>query len=156
MSKELQRDALVSKKKKRASNATLPDLIKDLLDKSSIPVSEKKDIALRIASYFKAPLPSSEVLLEYADAVEDGAERIFYRYEMQMQHRMNLEDYLVKEEMRLISRGQLFAFILSVFGLLLSGALACLGHEIVAAIIGGSTIVSLTATFVAGKISQKR
>ncbi len=73
-----------------------------------------------------------------------------------MQHRMNLEDYLVKEEMRLISRGQLFAFILSVFGLLLSGALACLGHEIVAAIIGGSTIVSLTATFVAGKISQKR
>jgi hypothetical protein len=38
----------------------------------------------------------------------------------------------------------------------LSGALACLGHEIVAAIIGGSTIVSLTATFVAGKISQKR
>ncbi len=62
MSKELQRDALVSKKKRRASNATLPDLIKDLLDKSSIPVSEKKDIAIRIASYFKAALPPPEVL----------------------------------------------------------------------------------------------
>jgi len=153
--RETQKEDFLSEGK-GIDDVALPDSIKDLIDKSQIHTDEKEAIEVEIASSFKGPLPPPELLCEYDKIVEGGAERMFLSYETQSQHRMNLEAHVIKEELRQSSRGQLFGFIISVFGLLLSGALACMGHEIVAAIIGGSTIVSLTATFVVGKISQKR
>lgn len=133
----------------------IPESIKTILEKLAVSPREKDAIAIQIASYVRGPLPPPDVLGKYGDAVEDGAERIFRQYELQSDHRMRLENYVIREELRQSFRGQILGFILSIFGLMLSGVLACLGHEIIAGILGGSTIVSLTAVFVAGKVLQK-
>lgn len=156
MAKDLQKGDNLPKKEKKEDDFIIPESIKSLLEKANIPQNEKRLIAIQIASYFKGPLPPPDILRQYNDIVKDGAERIFNRYEAQSSHRMQLEDHAVKEELKQSSRGQLFGFVISIFGLGLAGLLAYLGHEAIAGIIGGSTIVSLATVFVVGKYFQKQ
>ncbi len=76
--------------------------------------------------------------------------------ENQSNHRIQLEDFAIKEELKQSNRGQMFGFILGIFGMGLAAILAILGHEAIAGIFGTTTIVGLVAVFVIGKNVQQK
>jgi len=66
---------------------------------------------------FSGPLPPPNILKNYSDVVNDGAERIMSMAEKQSTHRIALEDHAIREELRQSGRGQVFGFILGLVGL---------------------------------------
>ena len=140
--------------KPKKSEGSLPEPIRQLLNKTSIPEKDRRLIEVQIASYFKGPLPHPDILREYESIVPGGAERIFARFEKQSDHRMQLEDFAIREELKQSSRGQIFGLVISLFGLGAAVALALMGHEIIAATLAGGTIVSLATVFIIGKAKQ--
>ncbi len=68
---------------------------------------------------------------------------------------MALEKYSVNEELKQRGRGQVFGFILGLFGIASAVYLAVNGHDTVAGIFGTTTIVGLVAVFVIGRKQQQ-
>ncbi|MGC4057416.1 MAG: hypothetical protein QM743_04740 [Chitinophagaceae bacterium] len=62
-----------------------------------------------------------------------------------------MEDRTIGEEQKQSAAGQKFGFILSLICIGVSVLLAWMGHDAVAGILGGSTIVGLVTIFVIGK-----
>ncbi|MBL0912704.1 MAG: DUF2335 domain-containing protein [Bacteroidia bacterium] len=104
---------------------------------------------------FRGPLPPPEQLEKYNKAVKDGGERIVVMAEKQVFHRIQLEDHMIKEELKQSRNGQLFGFILGLTGLCLATLLAIYGHETTAGIFGTTTVIGLVTVFVIGKRSQR-
>jgi len=76
--------------------------------------------------------------------------------EKQLEHRIHLENYIIKEELNQSKRGQIFGFVLAIVVLLFVLILSILGHEMVASILGGTTMIGLVAVFVIGKKLQQK
>jgi len=138
----------------------IPEQLKSILTDTEIPENKKITIiSLFVGSIrgsFKGPIPPPKILKDYNEAVKDGAERVVAMAEKQLHHRIQLEDYTIKESLKQSKAGQIFGFILGFAGLLSASILALLGHETTAGIFGTTTIVGLVAVFVwGGKSSQK-
>ena len=102
-------------------------------------------------SSFTGPLPPPEVLAGY-DGIEKGfAERIIVLAEKQAEHRMACDKKLVYETADSSKRGQWFGFIIAI--LFLAGALALgfTGHEWLAGVIGGGTLISVVTVFLTNR-----
>ncbi len=112
--------------------------------------------SIRQASSFSGPIPPPQILKGYNDVVKDGAERIVIMAEKQSNHRMQLEDYALKEELKQSRLGQIFGFILGLVGFGLATTLAMFGHEAIAGIFGTTTILGLVTVFVLGKKAQQK
>ena len=100
--------------------------------------------------------PPPDILKEYNLALSNGAERIMTMIENQSKHRINLESKVILQQSSESQRGQIFGFILAFLCLGVTTTLALTGHETVAGIVGGSTIIGLVTVFVKGQISQKK
>lgn len=87
------------------------------------------------------------MLKGYSEVVNEGAERIVAMAEKQSNHRMNLEDHVIKEELKQSRLGQIFGFTLGLVGLILDAILAKLDHETIAGIFGTTTIEGLVSVF---------
>ena len=74
--------------------------------------------------------------------------------EKQSQHRRDIENKVVSWNNIESLLGQLFGLIIAGSVLYASYSLAINGHETVASILGGATIVGLTSIFVYGKKKQ--
>jgi len=160
MAEELQND--IDDSKELIPEVKIPEelvpVIKDLpkkkqqeIVKAIVSVSIKKQL-----SSFKGPLPPPEVISGYNDVVRNGGERIFSMAENQSNHRIKLEDFVIREELKLSGRGQIFGFIIGLIGLGLATGLALLGHETLAGIFGTSTILGMVTVFVIGKKAQEK
>lgn len=139
----------------------LPDDIKLILNDPNLSKDTKEKIVnfistftIRKATTFSGPLPPPEILKNYNDIVQNGAERIISMAEKQSIHRMMLEEHAIKEELKQSRNGQFFGFFLGVFGLSLATILAMYGHETIAGIFGTTTILGLVTVFVLGKKAQ--
>ncbi len=140
----------------------VPPELKAILADPNIS-EEKKDkilkavvsISVRKAS-FSGPIPPPEYLIGYNNAIPGGAERILAMAEKQSAHRMQLEDYAVRQDFKQSRLGQIFGFVLGILGLGVATALALDGHEAVASILGTTTIVALVSVFVLGKRAQEK
>lgn len=143
---------------KSAEESHIPDELKPFFADPSIPpVQKQRVLSVLIAkTSFSGPVPPPALLQGYNDVLENGAERIVTMAEKQSMHRMQLEDHAVKEGLKQSRLGQTFGFIIGLVVLVLATLLAYLGHDVVAGIFGGSTIVGLVAVFVIGKIPGKR
>lgn len=125
---------------------------------------DKKEEALKVitslsietSSAFRGPLPPPSVLADYNDIINDGAERIMKMAENQSGHRIELEKHAIKEELKQSRNGQIFGFILAIFGIIAAFVLAYLGHDTVAGIFGTTTIIGLVTIFVIGKKRQTK
>jgi uncharacterized membrane protein len=106
--------------------------------------------------HHSGPIPPAEELRRYGEIVPNGAERIMTMAEQQQAHRLKLEEFVVTSQQMQSKRGQIIASIL--VGLLIASGtyLGSLGMNAVASIVFGTTILSVGATFVAGKISQAK
>jgi uncharacterized membrane protein len=100
--------------------------------------------------------PFAEDLEAYNRAFPNGAERLFNSFESQGQHRQQLEDSVVKSNIRQAERGQLIGFgtIIIALGVGLYAALK--GHDI----FGGTVVTVVLAggfsVFITGKVQQRR
>jgi len=144
---------------------TLPisDDIKSILDDPDIPKEKKEKLikALSIITLtktvsFSGPIPPPEILEKYNKVTPNGGEKILQMAEKQLEHRIHLENYVIKEELNQSKRGQIFGFVLAIVVLLFVLVLSILGHEMVASILGGTTMIGLVAVFVIGKKLQQK
>ncbi len=101
------------------------------------------------------PMPPPHYLKQYNEIIPGGAERILAMAENQSNHRMRLEDFSIREEHRQSSKGQDYGLFIAIFIVAVAGALAYFGHEVVAGIFGGGTIIGLVSVFVLGKRQQE-
>jgi hypothetical protein len=61
------------------------------------------------------PLPDSQTLREYNEIIPNGGDRIMTVFEKQAAHRMEMENYVIREQMRQSNLGQIFALIIGIF-----------------------------------------
>ena len=102
-----------------------------------------------------SPFPPPEFIQAYAEVLPDGAEKLIRASEKQANHRMELENYVIKEQQAQANKGQIFAFIIALVCIGASLTAALNGHETFAGILGSSTILGLVSAFIAGKKKQK-
>jgi uncharacterized membrane protein len=106
--------------------------------------------------YSSGPLPAPEVLEHYDRIIPGGAGRIVGWVENQAGHRQSLETKRVLADISHESRGQIFAFILTLLTLGCSTFLIHEGRDVsgLAMILGELSI--LAGIFVYNRISQVR
>jgi putative inner membrane protein len=146
------------------SKANIQKIDKELLD--SNPTLQNIDPQLRqeliqtiisvttVSKVHSGPLPDVETLNGYNRIIPNGAERLMQQVEKQSQHRRDIENKVVSWNNIESLLGQLFGLIIAGSVLYASYSLAINGHETVASILGGATIVGLTSIFVYGKKKQ--
>jgi len=111
-------------------------------------------IAVQAESY-SGPLPSPKQLAEY-DAVHPGAATVLIKaFVDQGQHRMELEQLVIRDGVKRANRGLIAGGVVSVVALAACVALAFFGAQAAAAVVGGSTVVSLALCFVTGNVLQR-
>ena len=135
--------------------------IQDIIDDDQLPNEEKSKkindmIGVVVATQFAGPLPPPSLLAEYDSIVNDGAERIFKSFEEQSAHRRSLESKVVDGNIMESRLGQIFAFLIAIIFGCFSLYLAIIDKEVVACVLGGTTIVGLVTAFVTGKIMQNK
>lgn len=100
---------------------------------------------------FSGPIPHPELLQKYDEVKEGFAERIVKMAEIQLQHRVRCEEKIVDESIAESKRAQNYAFYLSILFLVAAVLLGLYGHDWLAGCLGGGTLISLVAAFMAGK-----
>jgi uncharacterized membrane protein len=107
-------------------------------------------------SSFSGPLPPPEILARYNEIIPGGAERILSMAEPQSVHRESLESKVVDGNLANQKTGSLRAFILAMSVILLGAYLMATGKDGwgFAAIV--TSLASLVAVFVIGKVEQKK
>ena len=133
--------------------------VEDILEQ--LPEQERKKVIMLLmrvskSMSYKGPVPHPDIVKGYNEVIPNGGERILAMSEKQSNHRIDLEKFAITEQLKQSRNGQLLGFIIAVICLIFSFILSLTGHETVAALIGGSTIVGLVTTFVLGKRTQEK
>lgn len=76
--------------------------------------------------------------------------------ENQMAHRHLMEKTQTNRLLNQSAAGQYFALIIALVALFFSWDLAKSGHDEVAGVIGGTTVLGLVSTFIYGKFAQSK
>jgi uncharacterized membrane protein len=117
--------------------------------------SELKEIfrivRLETSVTYSGPLPAPWALAEYCKYIPDAGERMMAMAEKQSAHRIELEKILAPRQVIESGRGQIWAGVLSLAALGLTGWLGYLHETTAACTVGGATVVTLAATFIGGK-----
>lgn len=100
------------------------------------------------------PLPSPETLKQYDELLPGTAERIISMAERQNIHRIDLENKVITRQLQDSRVGQFMGFLIAVLFAAVAYSLGMNGHDTLAGVLGGSTLVSLVAIFVVGKKKQ--
>ena len=102
------------------------------------------------------PLPDAETLAEYSVLIPNGADRIMKMAEQQLQHRMSMENSVVKGQMLQSNIGQILAFLIGLAAI--GAATYCIvtGHEWAGSILGVGGLTGLVTAFIRGKSQQSR
>jgi uncharacterized membrane protein len=76
--------------------------------------------------------------------------------ESQSTHRIELEKSILPEREKLPGRGQIYAFLLGLFGISCGTYCIVSGQPVAGSVIGGSTVVSLVTVFLVGRSKQEK
>ena len=121
---------------------------------------EQRERVLRIiqqvATSFEGPLPPPQMLAEYDQLIPQGAERLMKLLEGQTRHRHEQESRIVKAQTNLPARGQIIGTVLCIFFGAIGWHLSINGHDAVAGLLFGTTIIGLVTVFVLGRAPQVR
>ena len=110
---------------------------------------------LRLSSNFSGPVPPPSTLKAYNNVVPGLAERIIAQAESQTQHRMRIEEAVIKSDITRANWGLSLGFIVSMA--FLGGGIYLLlnNHDWAGTSVIVSGAVSLVSTFVYGSNSRK-
>ncbi|PAW74299.1 MAG: hypothetical protein B9S26_01425 [Opitutia bacterium Tous-C4FEB] len=104
---------------------------------------------------WQGPLPPAAELERYNHVVPGGAERLFAMVEKQAEHRMQLENHVAREQVKQSGRGQIFALVIGVTGILSAATIGTMGHTAVAIAITTGSLGTLAVTFLVGKRQER-
>lgn len=102
------------------------------------------------------PLPDSQTLREYNEIIPNGADRIMTVFEQQAAHRMGMENYVIKEQLRQSNLGQIFALTIGIVALICATFCIYSGYEWGGSILGAGGITGLVVAFIKGKDYQQK
>lgn len=108
------------------------------------------------AQHFQGPIPPPDTLAKYEKIIPGAAERILAMAEKQGNHRRNLEAKVIDKDSGRASRGQIFAFIITITIIVGGFVMVWQGKSLegMASIIGA--ITALVGVFIYGKVSKNR
>lgn len=113
-----------------------------------------------VAYGYQGPLPSPETLQEFDRVLPGLAREIVDRADREMSHRHSLEAEALRTKVgdqasarMQYKRGQWMGFVLALGFLIAGVSLTLLGHPAVGATIATTTVVSLVAIFVTGRVT---
>lgn len=116
-----------------------------------------------ISSGWSGPLPPPNDLAKFGQVDPTFPERIMRLAESEAEHRRQLEAQTIKSDIETRqrmqderTRGQKYGLTIAMTFLGVGAWLAYLGHTVVATTLLGTTLVSLTAVFVVGRIAWAR
>jgi uncharacterized membrane protein len=158
-----QNDSKINKEIEESSDSALEGLPQEVtkvieeLPDEELRVKLKAAFALSIKStHYQGPIPDPDMLRDYNNIVENGAERIVKQFEEQSRHRRNIEKEVVEGQVSESKRGQIFAFIIGMTGLGFAFASALMGYKGFAITLASTTIVGLVSAFIVGKRIQAK
>lgn len=108
------------------------------------------------ATMWHGPLPPPEQLMKFNDACPGAAEIILKMAHTQALHRQALETIVIPEQQRQSARGQIFAFIIGMSGIIGSVVTALYGHELVASSLAIGSLSVLGMAFLGAKVTQSK
>lgn len=142
------------------SNANPPEISPQISRELEKLVPERqireKVIATFTQRFWGGPLPTPEALKEYNAVIPGCAERIVKMAENQSAHRIGLENKVIDSQLSESKRGQYIGLVVALVCIGAAIWLALAGHDPVAGILAGGTVIGLVTVFVVGKKEQKR
>lgn len=114
---------------------------------------EQRSVVIRAIKQesFSGPIPHPELLQKYEIVQPGFAERIVSMAERQLDHRIKCEGEFVRGSVAESKRGQNYGLIVSLLFLSASVFLGYSGHDWLAGVLGGGTLISLVTVFVTNK-----
>ena len=103
--------------------------------------------------HFSGPLPHPDILAKYESVVPGAAERIIKRFEIQSDHRQNLENMVVKADILKSNLGLLFGFIITMTAIIGGLYTAFKGHPFFGSSVTFVGLAFLVGAFVSNKYS---
>jgi uncharacterized membrane protein len=128
----------------------------DKIDKSNSGAKSVVGISATSQHFWAGPLPSPQILREFNEIVPGSADRIITMAEKQEDHRIEIESKVIESNIRNEKLGVISGLVIGLAGLSCATICALYGHDWVAGIIGGSTLVSLVSVFVIGKSKREK
>lgn len=124
-----------------------------------ISAPQKKQLIQALVSFeyrkiHQGPIPDPETLAGYEKILPGSTDRIFSSVEKQSQHRMGLEEKIVEHSMVEAKRGQIFAFIVTLFTLIAATIIILYGYIWPGSILGTGGLAIIVYLFIQGKKSQ--
>jgi len=97
------------------------------------------------------PIPSPDQLAKFEAVIPGSAERILKMAEQEGEHTRDIQKRAVIADIRLQYLGQAYALVFSCGMGAATYWLAMAGHEVVASILGGTTLVAIALAFLGDK-----
>ncbi|HET7461317.1 MAG TPA: hypothetical protein VFJ82_08705 [Longimicrobium sp.] len=102
----------------------------------------------RVPLYYAEPvLPSPRVLAGYRAAGRDAPGAILAHFLTEGAHRRRIELAMVYDEQQRLRRGQWFALVIMLTGMLVSARLVQAGHDWAGTVLAGGNLVAMGALF---------
>lgn len=108
------------------------------------------------ATMWQGPLPPPEQLIRYNEAAPNAAEIILQMARDQAVHRQKLEAIVIPEQQLQSRRGQLFAFVIGMTGIVGSVILGMCNQSWASGTLATVSMGVLGVAFITGKIAQSR
>lgn len=102
------------------------------------------------------PIPSPQVLKGYEEICPGAAAEIVGMAHKQMDHRMSIENYKLEKESSLMEKGQLFAFIVAIAGIVAAVWLGLKGAQWTGSILGGGSLGVIVLGFLGKDTENKK
>jgi len=106
---------------------------------------------LSSTSRFVGPIPPPHLLKEYEQTLNGAAKKIINMAEKSLMHRQWMEKEALNASYKIESRGQHYALIVSLVGLIGGMVLINNGHEFSGFFLSGVTLIGLAYVFVTGR-----
>lgn len=132
----------------------LKPVIQAVLQKGESAEQTTADLVRQVTTVVRkhrGPLPDPETLAAYNKLIPNGAERCMGLVEREAAHRHTQEDRMVSTHLRLATDGQRIGAGLVVLLAIMATALGLTGHDVLAGIVFGTTIVAVVTVFVLGR-----
>jgi len=104
---------------------------------------------------FSGPIPPPELLKQYDALIPGTAAKIIAMAESQTQHRIKMEDFVIKSDSHRANRGLVAGFIVAMATVF--GGVGCVlaGHDTAGGTIATATVGALVGVFVYGTQSRR-
>jgi len=73
---------------------------------------------MAVLKQYQGPIPPPELLADYSNAIENGAERVFALIESEASHIQSQEKTALAGQLTILKRGQIFAFVVTLISLI--------------------------------------